>query len=73
MKWITRAQVHVDRVACPSLITRFGDSDADPIARGLAAIAVGYRLRFPEDVENLAHQFEGYDALNAWCRLQGAQ
>jgi hypothetical protein len=139
MKWVTRSHVHVDRVACPWLITRFIDSEAeflfvpvsrleqvvaetgaipfdapgaelghhngkcsfetiiehfglkepgllrlaqivhgadsndfasDPIAAGLEAIASGYSLRFPEDVENLAHQFEVYDALYAWCRLQ---
>jgi len=140
MLWITRAHVHVDRIACPWLITRFIDSeaeflfaaksdlerrvketgaipfdapgvelghkdgrcsfesiiqkyelkdpallrlakivhaadvsediDSDPIARGLEAIASGYSLRFPEDVENLAAQFEVYDALYAWCRLQ---
>jgi hypothetical protein len=29
MKWITRSHVHVDRVACPWLITRFVDSDAE--------------------------------------------
>ena len=29
MKWVTRAHVHVDRVACPWLITRFVDSDAE--------------------------------------------
>ncbi|MBW2601291.1 MAG: chromate resistance protein, partial [Deltaproteobacteria bacterium] len=27
--WITRSHVHVDRVACPWLITRFIDSDAE--------------------------------------------
>ena len=27
----------------------------------------------PEDMENLAHQFEVYDALYAWCRLQVAR
>ena len=140
MKWITRSHVHVDRVACPWLITRFIDSEAeflfvprnqvdevaketgaipfdapgvelghhegrcsfesillkydlkdagllrlakivhaadvaedidtDPIGRGLEAIASGYSLRFPEDMENLEHQFEVYDALYAWCRLQ---
>ena len=139
MKWITRSHVHVDRVACPWLITRFVDSEAefifvpknqidivaqetgaipfdapdvelghhdgrcsfesilgkydlkdagllrmakivhaadvaadidtDPIARGLEAIASGYSLRFPHDFENLKHQFEVYDALYAWCRL----
>ena len=138
MKWITRSHVHVDRVACPWLITRFIDSDAeflfvansrvleraekedaipfdtagaalhregglrafdniikkysltdpallrmariinaagtdrfenDPLAAGFEAIAEGYRLRFPDDLENLGRQFEVYDALYAWCRL----
>ena len=143
MKWVTRSHVHVDRIACPWLITRFIDSqaeflfvpkseiertvsetgaipfdapgvelghhegrcsfesiilkyelkepgllrlakivhaadvaediDSDPMARGLEAIASGYSLRFPEDQENLAHQFEVYDALYAWCRLQAAK
>lgn len=143
MKWITRSHVHVDRVACPWLITRFIDSEAeflfapknqiekvageieaipfdtpgaelghvdgrcsfesiikkydlkepgllrlaqivhaadvdedidkDPIARGFEAIASGYSLRYPEDLENLEHQFEVYDALYAWCRLQVAK
>ncbi len=142
MKWNTRSHVHVDRVACPWLITRFIDNEAeflfvpksvlnsvaekdgaipydapgvelghhegrcsfesiilkygltdpalqrmakivhaadvaedidkDPIARGLEAIATGYSLRYPDDEENLARQFEVYDALYAWCRLQVA-
>ena len=29
MKWITRAHVHVDRVACPWLIERFVDTQAE--------------------------------------------
>ena len=49
------------------------DIDTDPIARGLEAIAVGYSLRFPDDLENLEHQFEVYDALYAWCRLDVAK
>jgi hypothetical protein len=143
MLWITCSHVHVDRVACPWLITRFIDSDAeflfvpknqiekivketgaipfdapgvelghvdgrcsfesillkyelkepellrmarivhaadvsedldsDPIARGLEAIASGYSLRFPQDLENLERQFEVYDALYAWCRLDVAK
>ena len=143
MKWITRSHVHVDRVACPWLITRFVDSDAEflfvpknqiekvakesgaipfdapgvelghkdgrcsfesiiqkyelkdpgllrlaqivhsadvsediekePIARGLEAIASGFSLRFPDDLENIAGQFEVYDALYAWCRLEVAK
>ncbi len=127
MKWITRSHVHVDRVACPWLIARFVDSeaeflfvpkskvmevaekigaipfdtpraelhhrdnrctfyaiiedyelkdtallrmakvinaadtdnlDADPLATGFEAIAVGYGLRFPDDLENIERQFE---------------
>ncbi len=143
MKWLTRSHVHVDRVACPWLITRFidnqaeflfvpksqidkvaaetgaipfdapgvelghheercsfesillkysltdpalqrmakivhaadvaADIDTDPIARGFEAIASGFSLRYPDDEENLAHQFEVYDALYAWCRLQVAK
>ncbi|HMB24307.1 MAG TPA: chromate resistance protein ChrB domain-containing protein, partial [Anaerolineales bacterium] len=48
------------------------DIDTDPIARGLEAIASGYSLRFPDDLENLQRQFEVYDALYTWCRLQVA-
>jgi len=143
MKWITRSHVHVDRVACPWLITRFVDSEAeflfvprseierlaretgaipfdapgvelghrdgrcsfesiilkyglkepgllrmakiihsadveedfdkDPLARGVEAIASGFSLRFPDDPANLAHQFDVYDALYAWCRLDVSQ
>ena len=29
MLWVTRSHVHVDRVACPWLIMRFVDSDAE--------------------------------------------
>jgi hypothetical protein len=49
------------------------DFASDPISAGLEAIASGYSLRFPEDLENLEHQFEVYDALYAWCRLQVAK
>jgi hypothetical protein len=34
---------------------------------------VGYSLRFPDDHENLERQFDVYDALYAWCRLQAAR
>ncbi|MGA8239167.1 MAG: chromate resistance protein ChrB domain-containing protein [Desulfobacterales bacterium] len=47
--------------------------DADPLAAGLEAIAVGYRLRLPCDLENIERQFEVYDVLNAWCRLDVAR
>jgi len=39
----------------------------------LEAIASGFSLLFPEDENNLAHQFEVYDALYAWCRMQVAK
>ena len=29
MKWVTRSHIHVDRVACPWLITRFIDSEVE--------------------------------------------
>jgi hypothetical protein len=142
MLWVTRSHVHVDRVACPWLISRFVDSEAEflfvptsrvqetvkhtgaipfdvpdvelghhdgkcsfeailekygltdpglmllakivhgadtndpashPAAFGLDAIARGYSLMFPDDRENLAHQFQVYDALYAWCRLEAAR
>lgn len=46
---------------------------ADPLATGFEAIAVGYSLRFPNDLENINRQFEVYDALYAWCRLDIAR
>jgi hypothetical protein len=49
------------------------DIDKDPIARGLEAIASGYSLRYPDDEENLSRQFDVYDALYTWCRLQVAR
>lgn len=144
MQWVTRSHVHVDRVACPWLITRFIDNEAEflfvpksevdrvvketgaipfdvmgtveldhhegrcsfesillkyglkepgllrlaqivhsadvpqdidkePVAHGLEAIASGFSLRYPDDEENLSIQFEVYDALYAWCRLQVAK
>jgi hypothetical protein len=49
------------------------DADRDPVARGLEAIADGYSLRFPDDRENLERQFDVYDSLYAWCRLEAAK
>jgi len=49
------------------------DIDSDPMARGLEAIAPGFSLRCHEAEANLAAQFEVYDALYAWCRLQVAK
>jgi hypothetical protein len=45
----------------------------EPVAAGLEAVATGYSLRFPDDQENLRRQFEVYDSLYAWCRLEVAK
>jgi hypothetical protein len=50
-----------------------GRFDNDPLAAGLEAIAVGYSLRYPDDIQNIERQFEVYDALYAWCRLETAK
>lgn len=50
-----------------------GHLDADSLATGFEAIAAGYSLRFPDDIKNLNRQFEVYDALYAWCRLDVAR
>jgi hypothetical protein len=34
---------------------------------------VGYSIRFPDDLENIEQQFDVYDALYAWCRLDVAR
>jgi hypothetical protein len=34
---------------------------------------VGFSLRYPDDLQNLERQFEVYDALYAWCRLEVAK
>ncbi len=142
MKWVTRSHVHVDRVACPWLIRRFIDSEAEflfvpasrigeavkdegaipfdapgvelghhgekcsfdaiiehyglkdpgllrladivraadtgafdkePVATGLEAVAQGFSLRCPDDLENLEAQFAVYDALYTWCRFDVAR
>src|SRR5258708_38797650 len=45
MKWVTRANVHVDRVACPWLIKKVVDHDAEflfvPAGQVMAAAAPG--------------------------------
>lgn len=46
---------------------------ADPLNPGLAALAAGFSLLFPDDDENLTYQFPVFDALFTWCRLQEAQ
>jgi hypothetical protein len=49
-----------------------GQMDSSPYAPGIEAIARGYSLRFPDDLENLEHQFDALDALYAFFRLKVA-
>ena len=55
MKWVTRERPKVDRVACPWLIKRFVDQDAE-------------LLYVPGDQAQLAAELPVYDALYAYCR-----
>ncbi|MBI4491209.1 MAG: chromate resistance protein [Chloroflexi bacterium] len=137
MKWVTRARPKVDRVACPWLVKRFVDPEAEilyvpaeqvmavaeregaipfdvpgvelghhgpecsfdailrvyrladpalrrlalivrgadtaardlaPEARGLEAIAEGFRLVYGDDQHLLEHELPVYDALYAYCQ-----
>ena len=55
MKWITRSHVHVDRVACPWLISRFIDSRAEFIfvARDLVLEVAAREGATPFDIEEV--------------------
>ena len=56
-----------------ALIVRGADTDAKdltPESRGLEAIADGFRLVYPDDLEQLAHELPVYDALYAYCKAQ---
>lgn len=55
MKWVTRSHVHVDRVACPWLITRFIDSEAEFIyvAKNQVEQLVKETGAIPYDVPNV--------------------
>jgi hypothetical protein len=55
MKWVTRSHVHVDRVACPWLITRFVDSEAEFIyvAKNQVEQVVKEIGAIPYDVPNV--------------------
>ncbi len=55
MKWITRAHVHVDRVACPWLISRFVDSQAEFIfvAKELVKEIADKEKAIPFDIDGV--------------------
>src|SRR6266550_1363953 len=74
MRWITREHPKIDRVACPWLITRF----IDPQAEFLFAPPADVRTRadelkaIPYDVEGVELSHDGplcsFDALYAWLQ-----
>jgi len=76
MKWITRAHVHVDRVACPWLIRRFIDSDAEFhfVAKSLVAEEAKRLGAIPFDVPDaeLGHRGDrcSFVAIMEAYRLQ---
>ncbi len=55
MKWVTRAHVHVDRVACPWLISRFVDVNAEFffVARDLVMEVAEREGAIPFDVKDV--------------------
>ena len=81
MKWITRGRVKVAHVACPLLVRRFIDPDADIVRAAdlrpsnpheaggsLRCIAHGFSALGLSDHELLDHEFIVYDALYAECQ-----
>jgi len=69
MKWVTRARPKVDRIACPWLISRFIDPDAEFlfVAPGDVAAAAAATGAIPFDVEGVELSHDGplcsFDAL----------
>lgn len=59
MKWVTRWHVHVDRVACPWLISKFVDKDAEfifvPWPGPLPSPDLGIPFDFPNSDFELGH------------------
>jgi hypothetical protein len=69
MKWVTRSHVHVDRVACPWLILRFVDSQAEfifvPQSRVLEVAKEQGAIPFDVPDVELGHHGDGcsFDAI----------
>lgn len=59
MKWVTRWHVHVDRVACPWLISKFVDKEAEfvfvPWPGPLPSPDIGVPFDFPNSEFELGH------------------
>jgi hypothetical protein len=72
MKWITREHVKVDRVACPWLIRRFVDREAEFVFVPAPEVAAQARALGLSDPDTLDREFIVYDALYAECRRRAA-
>jgi hypothetical protein len=71
MKWITRERVKVDRVACPWLIKKFVDKEAEFVfVASDKVVEEAQRLgATPFDVAGVEFGHHGnYDALYAYCQ-----
>lgn len=79
MRWVTRWHVHVDRVACPWLISKFVDRDAEfifvPWPGPLPSRDMGIPFDFPDSDFELGHHggkctfeaiIEKYDIEDPW-------
>ncbi|MHB8070545.1 MAG: chromate resistance protein ChrB domain-containing protein [Candidatus Cryosericum sp.] len=55
MRWVTRAHVHVDRVACPWLISRFVDNEAEFVfvASNMVAQVAEDEFATPFDIDDV--------------------
>ena len=74
MKWITRSRVKVDRVACPWLIRKFIDADAEFLfvpTEQVAAVAARERA-MPYDTAGAELGHHGKEcSFDAFCRKYG--
>ena len=67
MKWVTRERTKVDRIACPWLIKKFVDPEAEFLFVPAERVKEVARLE-GDDFENTKLQFPAYDALYEYCR-----
>jgi hypothetical protein len=78
VKWVTRRKARGDRIACPWLIRRFIDPQAEFLfvpedeVMETARREGGFREVSRDDFERMALQLPVYDALYAYCRAARA-
>ena len=74
MRWVTREKAKVDRIACPWLITKFIDSDAEfvflPHDTDWSAITDGVVFDVPDAELGHHHEYCSFDAIIARYGLE---